>query len=126
MLKYTQNMILEQNIYQEPKFDYVIIKTTKARVQERGGDIYQATRSAWRVGERITQYKYVVSVVEKVVQAVFVVDRWHKIEDGFDRGRYEFTGTYAHGEEFDDLIGKTIPQKYRVPGMASPVLYKKV
>ena len=116
----------ENNIYEEPDFDYVIIKTTIAKIRECGGNIYQATRRAWKVGERIKQYKYVLSVVNKVVQAVYVVDNWHMIESGEAKGRYEFFGSEATGMSFDNLIGKTIPAKYRVMGMASPVVYKKL
>ena len=115
----------ENNIYEEPDFDYVIIKTTIAKIRECGGNIYQATRRAWKAGERIKQYKYVLSVVNKVVQAVYVVDSWHVIESGEAKGRYEFFGSEATGTSFDRLIGKTIPAKYRVMGMASPVVYKK-
>lgn len=115
----------ENNIYEEPDFDYVIIKTTTARIQEYGGNVYEATRRAWKVGERIKQYKYVLSVVNKVVQAVYVVDRWRIVESGESKGRYEFWGKEATGLKFDNLIGKTIPVKYRLKGMASPVVYKK-
>lgn len=115
----------ESNIYEEPDFDYVIIKTTIAKIRECGGNIYEATRRAWKVGERIKQYKYVLSVVNKVVQAVYVVDNWRVVENGEAQGRYEFFGSEAIGSNFDNLIGKTIPAKYRVKGMASPVLYKK-
>ena len=115
----------ENNIYEEPDFDYVIIKTTIAKIRECGGNIYEATRRAWKVGERIKQYKYVLSVANKVVQAVYVVDNWRVIESGEAKGRYEFFGSEATGMSFDNLIGKTIPAKYRVMGMASPVVYKK-
>lgn len=115
----------ENNIYEEPDFDYVIIKTTIAKIRECGGNIYEATRRAWKVGERIKQYKYVLSVVNKVVQAVYVVDNWRVIESGEAKGRYEFFGSEAIGPNFDYLIGNTIPAKYRVMGMASPVVYKK-
>ena len=33
-------------------------------------------------------------------------------------------GREAKGIEFDKLIGKRIPEKYRDPGNANPVLYK--
>lgn len=111
-------------IYDEPNFDYVIIKTTENRVQERG-NLYEATRFAWKVGERIERYRYVFSVINKIVREVYVVDCWHKIENGKDKGRYEFFGNEAKDPIFRDFIGKTIPEYYRAVGMASPVLYKK-
>lgn len=115
----------ENNIYEEPNFDYVIIKTKPDKIRECGNNLYEATRYAWKVGKRIKQYKYVLSVVNKVVQEVFVVDRWSIVDSGEAQGRYEFFGSKAIGSNFDFLIGKTIPEKYRVKGLASPVVYKK-
>ena len=113
------------DIYDEPDFDYVIIKTTPNRVAECGGDLYEATRFAWRAGERIHNYKYVISVVDKVVKAVYVVDYWRMVTGDHCKGRYEFFGKPAAGPVVDKLLNKVIPEKYRRPGMASPVVYKK-
>lgn len=124
----TRNRKIENReccIYEEPNFDYVIIKTSSNKVRECAGNIYEATRRAWKTGERIKQYKYVLSVIDKIVQAVYAVDDWHVVENGQFRGRYEFVGKQVTGADFDCLVGKTIPQKYRVQGMASPVVYKK-
>lgn len=115
----------DKDVYQEPNFDYVIIKTRAERISERGS-LYEATRYAWKVGERIKDYKYVLSVVNKVVRAIYIVESWHKIETGKDKGRYEFFGREAVGSIFDSIIGKKIPEKYRKNGMASPLLYKNI
>ncbi len=115
----------DKDVYQEPDFDYVIIKTRSKRISGRGS-LYEATRYAWKVGERIKDYKYVLSVVNKVVQAIYVVENWHMIESGKDKGRYEFFGYEAVGSIFDCIIGKKIPEKYRKNGMASPLLYKNI
>ncbi len=115
----------ENNIYEEPNFDYVIIKTTPKRVAECGGDLYEATRFAWRAGKRIRNYKYVISVIDKIVKAVYVVDDWQMVTSGDCEGRYEFFGKPATDPVIDKLIDKIIPEKYRKQGMASPVVYKK-
>jgi hypothetical protein len=78
------------------------------------------------LASEINSYKYVLSVVNKVVQAVYVVENWRVVESGKDVGRYEFFGREATGPNFNNLIGKTIPAKYRARGMASPVVYKNV
>ena len=64
-------------------------------------------------------------MVDQIVQRVYIADTWFKFSDGEWRDRWGFFGREAKGEEFDRLIGKRIPEKYRVPGSASPVLYKK-
>ncbi len=123
--KVNKDCIESTNTYDEPDFDYVIIKTTWDRVRACGEDLYEATRYAWKAGDRITDYKYVLSVIDKVVQKVYIVDYWKLIETGEAEGRYEFYGKEFTNSQVQNIIGKTIPYKYRKPGMASPVLYKK-
>ena len=115
----------DSDIYIEPKCDYVMVKTSENVMQERGGSLYMATNRFWYAGDRISRYTYVVSVVDQIVQRVYIADEWFKFSDGRYAGRWGFFGKVANGEEFDKLIGKRIPEKYRVPGNASPVLYKK-
>ena len=111
-------------IYTEPSFDYVMIKTTTKMMNERGGSLYASTRRFWRAGERISEYSYVVSVVDQVVQRVYIADTWYRFSDGRWAERWGFFGREAKGEEFQKLIGKRIPEEYRVRGNANPVLYK--
>lgn len=106
-------------VYEEPNFNYVIIKTKNSTVAERGS-LYEATRYRWSASDRITHYSFVISVIDAIVQKVYIVDRWQKSGD-----RWEFFGREASGEDFQKLIGKKIPEKYRKKGMASPVVYKK-
>lgn len=109
-------------IYDEPLFDYVMIKTTERMQNERGGSLYESTKRYWRAGEKIADYTYVISVVDQIVQRVYVVDMWFKFSDGEWTERWGFFGREAKGEEFEKLIGKRIPEKYRVQ---NPILYKK-
>ena len=129
IFKYSQkesNSDLDQqeNIYDEPTFEYVIVKTKNDTVKERGS-LYEAARRQWKVGKQIEKYKYVLCVIDKVVKKIYVVDKWNVIQEGPYKGRYEFFGYEAKGEEFNILIDKTIPYKYRKRGLASAVLYKK-
>lgn len=111
-------------IYTEPLFDYVMIKTTEKMKNERGGSLYESTKRYWRAGEKISDYTYVVLVVEQIVQRVYIADVWFKFSDGKWAGRWGFFGREAKGEDFDKLIGKRIPEEYRIRGNANPVLYK--
>lgn len=105
--------------YEEPNFDYVIIKTTEKKILELGG-LYEATRYKWNAGDRITSYSFVLSVVNTYVREVYIAERWKK-----EGNRWLFEGHKAEGEVYENLIGKRIPYKYRKKGMASPVVYKK-
>ena len=119
------NVESDGTVYAEPSFDYVMIKTSHERVQKCNGSLYEATRYAWRAGERITQYNYVISVIGGVVQEVYVADRWNIVHNGELVGRYEFHGKVATLNEARALIGKKIPFEYRKPGSANPVMFKK-
>lgn len=112
-------------IYDEPAFDYVMIKTTEGVLRERGGSLYLATNRFWRAGARIADYSYVVSVVDQVVQRVYRVDTWFRFADGRYEGRWGFFAKEAEGDEVRAMLGKRIPECYRMPGNANPVLYKR-
>lgn len=110
--------------------NYIIIKTSYARVNACGGNLYDATRHCWRVKfDTVNKYPYVLAVIEGVVKEAYKVKRWQKAEkwdnDGNVDGRLEFVGEIAEEEIRKSFIGKTIPAKYRKPGMASPVIYSK-
>ena len=110
----------DDTVYEEPNFNYVIIKTKDSTVAKRGS-LYEATRYKWLAGNKITQYSFVISVIDTIVKEVYIVDKWEKND-----GRWEFFGKEASGEAYQKLIGKRIPKKYRKKGMASPVVYKKI
>lgn len=109
--------------YEEPEdIDYLIIKTTKAEVENCDGDLYEATRKSWRVSkEHADKVPYVFSVINGVVRAVYRVENW--ILSGTDR--YEFIGDKADSEIWERFADKRIPQKYSQKGSANPVIYKK-
>ena len=117
--------VSEDDVYEEPSFDYVLIKTSYDRVNNRNGSLYEATRYAWRVGPRIESYAYVISVIDMVVQEVYTADSWNVVSQGDLQGRYEFHGKIATDTEARKLVGKRIPFKYRKPGAANPVMFKK-
>jgi len=114
-----------ETIYQEPSFDYVMIKTSNERIQMCNGSLYEATRFAWRAGKRIEGYKYVLSVTDMIVREVYKADSWNIVKQGELEGRYEFHGEIANEEEARKLVGKKIPFKYRKPGAANPIMFKK-
>ena len=114
----------DSEIYTEPSFDYVMIKTTTQMMCSRGGSLYLSTNRFWRAGERISDHAYVISVVDQIVQRIYIADTWFKFSDGEWSGRWGFFGREAKGAEFDALIGKRIPDEYRTRGNANPVLYK--
>lgn len=107
---------------------YIIIKTSKWRIEDLEGTyeqrLYKATKYCWKISpSKAREYPYVLSVIEGVVQEVYKVDRWKPVEDG--RGRYEFEGTIAEENIRNLFRNYKLPSKYRKRGQASPVLYSK-
>ena len=115
--------VYDKNAYVEPSnIDYVIIKIKEETIKERGS-IYEATRSAWHAKLSTAEpYKYVLSVVSGVVREVYEVEKWQQANDD----RIEFIGNVALQYIVDYFKDKMIPEKYRVKGLASPFLYKKL
>ena len=114
----------ERPIYEEPNdIDYVIIKTTNNVVQMSQGNLYEATRRAWRADlERAKKIKVVLSVIGGIVREVYEVDEWYQ---STEPNRIEFYGKPAIDEIANIFKGKMIPEYYRKKGMSSPFLYKK-
>ena len=111
------------SIYEEPDFDYIIIKINEEHIEERGS-IYETTRRAWKAKlESARPYKYVFSVGRGVVLEVFEVEQWQVCAEYPDR--IEFVGHVAPDSIAKQVKGKMIPEYYRVRGLASPFLYKK-
>ena len=112
--------------YEEPEEDYILIKTSDARVLYCGGSIYEATRYAWAAKfERVRQYRYVFGVIGGIVKGVYIVDEWYLVNDGVDAGRVAFHGHDAPEEFASRFLGKRIPPQYSKKGLASPLLYKR-
>lgn len=99
----------------------MIIKTRKDTIDERGGILYNAVRSAWKVDKkRADNIKYVLGVVDGIVKGVFEVEKWKEA----DNGRYEFDGKDAPEDITKFFKDKRIPEKYSKKGISNPVLYR--
>ena len=104
--------------YVEPAEKYIIIKTTPDAINANG-NLYEATRKAWRADlKRAKRYKYVLAVVYGIVREVYEAKEWYQVGD-----RIAFRGEPTTA--LASLKGKRIPAKYRTKGNANPFLYKK-
>jgi len=109
--------------YKEPEEDYIIIKTTPEVVSSRG-NLYDATRIAWRASlKKAKKYKYVLSVIYGIVQEVYEVTSWYTSKT--EAPRVEFEGKPCDNPNLIALKGKMIPDDYRSKGAAYPFMYKK-
>ena len=114
---------LSAAVYSEPVFDYMIIKTTQKQIDVCNGSIYEATRYCWRVNiNRANSCKYVFSVVQGIVRAVYENPVWTSVAS--IPTRCEFKANEAPSSVWKEYVGKKIPDQYRVAGNANPILYK--
>lgn len=115
---------LDRKEYDEPKENYIIIKTSDKAIKING-DLYEATRRCWNAKlEKAEKYKYVLAVIKGVVQEVYEVSEWYTSPT--EAPRIEFKGVKTVNEGMRQLVGKRLPEKYMQRGAANPFIYKKV
>ena len=130
---YSYEEIRKQDVpeYNEPDFNYIIIKVRKGYVENdtkenrnAKNSRYNVTRRCWVIAEyrrNTDNYKYVLSVSNGIVYEVYEIKEWKKAA-GTDN-RYEFDGVVAPWKVRNHFLGKLLPEKYRKKGLASPLLY---
>ena len=112
---------MEKNYEHGLKF--IVIKVRDSVIKERGTR-YEATRRSWRLNKsRASKYRYVLSVTDKKVYAVYYIDNW--IQDDDDPKRFIFEGHEIGGEIANLFINQELDKKYTLRGMRNPVLYSK-
>jgi len=125
------NALQVQNIYKAEVINEItdkciLIKIKQGSIDRFNGNlseaIYKATRAAWKMNiARAEKAKYVLSVMDGVVKAVYCDLKWSVHKE--DESRLEFDGKAAPEEIRAKYIGKRIPTEYRKQGLASPCLY---
>lgn len=97
--------------------------------------LYDATRSAWKVGARRTRAKYALAVYRGVVREVFEIQAWLpggttlKLRDTDGRPRHrskrwEFVGQVAEERIRRRYKGKSVAGHFK-PGAQNPIQYVK-
>lgn len=94
-------------------------------------ELYNATRSAWRINlARANNVEYVLSVHQGIVKEVYQVSGWYdagatfvpKREEIIGSGRYEFVGTVAEDAIRDKYLNTSVKHLFK-KGNAQPVMY---
>ena len=99
----------------------IIIKVAQRSIDYNNGDIYEATRAAWKLDmNHAKKADYVLSVLEGIVKAVYSDMQWSCIEEW---ARLKFDGKEAPENIKEKYVGKRIPPEYRKRGGRSPCLY---
>jgi hypothetical protein len=85
-------------------------------------ELYEATRSAWIIGERRERVEYAFAVSKFKVLEVYRISNWHR--KGDSERRYEFEGSRADDIR-DRYIGKDV-RGYFKPGGRAAFIYVNV
>ena len=120
---------LTPEIYYEPSFKYVLIKTTDEKIARMAADgeedpVFAACHEAWKLNLDIAQdYDYVITSVRGIVRGVYTVAGWYPVAGKVNR--IGFLGRRADPKVWDYFVGKRIPDTYRKKGMINPALYSQ-
>jgi hypothetical protein len=95
-------------------------------------ELYDATRSAWRVGPRCEQAKYALAVFEGVAREVYCITGWYPAGSTFnvrrdgrgysDPDRMEFVGTIAPDSVRNRYINRYVGHLF-TQGAQNPISY---
>ncbi len=98
-------------------------------------ELYDATRSAWRVGSKREEAEYAFSVFEGVVREVYTISQWLPAGSTFNLrrdgrglkrpGRWEFVGTIAPERLRKRYVNRYVGHLYS-QGAQNPISYVNI
>jgi len=98
-------------------------------------ELYDATRSSWKVGPRRDGAEFAFAIYKGIVREVYSIESWHPggttpCKTGLHTnprhaGRWEFTGSKAQETVRSKYIGRSVAD-YFPRGSANPIAYVNV
>lgn len=98
-------------------------------------ELYDATRSSWKVGERAERAGYAFAVYQSVVREVYTISEWLPAGSTFNsryggrnaprEGRREFVGTLAPDDVRDRYVNRYVGHLFSA-GAQNPISYVNV
>lgn len=89
-------------------------------------ELYDATRTWWKIGPRREQARYAFSVNRGIIREVYAIESWRSwADEECDRPgtiRWGFTGSIATESELDHYRNKSVAHLYK-RGEASPIKF---
>lgn len=80
-------------------------------------DLYNATRSAWKLGMKKNKAQYVIASYRGLVREVYKIKSWHQVGD-----RWEFVGEIANDEASEKYRNQSLSNYIR-KGNQNPIKY---
>lgn len=92
-------------------------------------ELYNATRSSWRVSpSRANKVQYALSVYQGIVREVYRVDGWFPVTSGEKeilQNRHEFVGSIAENNIRDKYLHESVKHYFK-NGAQAPCIYINV
>lgn len=102
------------------KNDKLLLIKIRQETVDSIGNIYDAVRSSWVIGEKRKKVKYAAAVINGVIREVFeITGGWKQKENN----RWEFNGKEAPSDIRKKYNRKRIPMQYMRQGAATPIRY---
>jgi hypothetical protein len=79
--------------------------------------LYNVTRSAWKIGIRRNSVKFVVAAYRGLVREVYQVESWNQVGN-----RWEFSGKIAEPSVREKYINQSL-DNYKIQGSQNPIKY---
>lgn len=124
--------VIERYTMPYAKFTHkvLIVKVNRSATER---SLYDAVRYAWRLNKSNAEnVDYVVAVINGIIVETYKPTRWLEATtanfpdfDNDREGRIGFQGTVANDTIRSQYNRKRLPEEYRKPGAASPVMYSR-
>ena len=83
----------------------------------KDNELYNTTRSSWKLGSKKNEAKYVIAAYRGLVREVYRINSWNQVGD-----RWEFTGEVAEKEIRDKYLNQSL-ENYTKKGSQNPIKY---
>ena len=83
----------------------------------KDNELYNTTRSSWKLGSKKNEAKYVIAAYRGLVREVYKINSWNQVGD-----RWEFTGEVAEKEIRDKYLNQSL-ENYTKKGSQNPIKY---
>ena len=83
----------------------------------KDNELYNTTRSSWKLGSKKNEAKYVIAAYRGLVREVYKINSWNQVGD-----RWEFAGEVAEKESRDKYLNQSL-ENYTKKGSQNPIKY---
>lgn len=111
-----ENALTPEELFDNGERVLLIRINKRYRPDMSADELYEATRSAWKMGPKRDEPDFACPVFQGTIKEAYEIDGWQEVPD---RGRWKFVGRRANGS-----IGRYVGQRVKFRrGDANPIRY---